>query len=1187
MRRTLDPVQAGRRFVLVVRMVLLARILFAVVLGALLATAPLPAASQVLPFTYFTPDREINPLPSAEVHRVYQDGSGFIWIAIYSSGLARYDGGPLQIISTEDGLRDLNLWDIAEDAQGYLWVASNGGLVVSEKRVSEMLTIDRPRFRSSVEDVELLDVGIRMNNLATSPDGSIWVGTEADGLVRYQWNSEGGLSVDSLAFRDAAGSIVPVQSILQRRDGLLWVALADRRIVALDSSKAVSRTLGSAESVPDENVNLLYEDDRGVLYAGTATGGVYRFGGAEGQRFVRIVEPLGSNVSSILRDAGGDLWVGTQGSGLMKHVERRPRVLSRSHGLLSETVHHLFQDEEGNVWISQTGGLARLRANYAAFENYTSRATGGQQPVLPANAVNAVIPSTVTPCTIWAATPEAGIACIRDDGTSRYVQERDGLHNDWVNALGDAGAGGIWAGTLRGINRVRMSPRGEPEIESFGGASILAIRALKHGSETIQWFPAFQSVYARVGEEWFIFRDESGLPSAVYQSVEIDPEGHLLLGTRDRGLFRSTIPISRSSLEATPYRRAALSRSGAGAVGKEISQEVFRPLEVRGELLSPQIEDMQRIGDRIWIATPAGISVMNGNTFEIERQIDRASGMPAENVISMALDERRGLVWAGTNRGLVALGVQSMEVVRVVSQQDGLVNNEGWFLGSVSVTARGDVLYGTANGLSHYRPDLDVPVEVPPRVVIREIARVSGNGRSNEVVLEYRALTFADEKRTQYRTRLAGYESEWSAPTTEARLRYTNLPALFRPRTYTLEVVAANASGIWSSEPATYSFSVRPPWWLTWWAAAIYMILLGVTAILAHTVQHGRVVRREREQARLREAELRAEAAQAQSAAAESRSRALVAENERKAIELQKARELERAFYELKHAQARLVQAEKMASLGRLAAGIAHEIKNPLNFVNNFAALSADLVDELREVLDSADAANSEAVRGDVEAILSDLQLNTSKIREHGKRTDGIVRSMLMHSRGTGSDSEAVNVNGLVDEYLNLAYHGMRAEQPGFNTTISRDFDISNPSATLIPQEIGRVLINLLNNAFYAVHEKQRITPGFQPEVAVTTRVVEDDVEITVRDNGPGIPAHIRERIFEPFFTTKPTGEGTGLGLSLSYDIITQGHGGRLGVESRQGDFTEFTITLPMSSTPVRMQNGERTAITDEESMTP
>jgi two-component system, NtrC family, sensor kinase len=254
-----------------------------------------------------------------------------------------------------------------------------------------------------------------------------------------------------------------------------------------------------------------------------------------------------------------------------------------------------------------------------------------------------------------------------------------------------------------------------------------------------------------------------------------------------------------------------------------------------------------------------------------------------------------------------------------------------------------------------------------------------------------------------------------------------------------------------------------------------------------------------------------------------------------------------------------------MASLGQLTAGIAHEIKNPLNFVKNFAGLSVELLDELKETAAPAINALADEKRAEIDETITMLTGNLEKIAEHGRRADGIVKSMLEHSRGSSGERRSVDLNGLIEEALNLAYHGGRAQDASFNITLERDFAEAMAPIELVPQDITRVCLNLFSNGFYAATKRQREgrDPKFKPTLKVTTRDLGDAVEIRVRDNGTGIPAEIKDKLFQPFFTTKPTGEGTGLGLSISYDIVTQQHGGSITVDSRVGDFTEFTVRLP------------------------
>jgi two-component system, NtrC family, sensor kinase len=267
---------------------------------------------------------------------------------------------------------------------------------------------------------------------------------------------------------------------------------------------------------------------------------------------------------------------------------------------------------------------------------------------------------------------------------------------------------------------------------------------------------------------------------------------------------------------------------------------------------------------------------------------------------------------------------------------------------------------------------------------------------------------------------------------------------------------------------------------------------------------------------------------------------------------------VESTLSELKSTQAQLIQSEKMASLGELTAGIAHEIQNPLNFVNNFSEVNKELLAEMK----------AELVQGnskDAMAIADDVISNEEKINHHGQRADAIVKGMLQHSRSGTGVKEQKNINALAEEYLRLSYHGLRAKDKAFNPTIETNFDESIGNVPIIPQDIGRVLLNLYNNAFYAVNEKsKKYGNEYQPTIWVSTRKENNKIELTVRDNGNGIPAKVVDKIFQPFFTTKPTGEGTGLGLSLSYDIIKV-HNGDIKVETKEGEGTAFIIQLPVA----------------------
>ena len=280
---------------------------------------------------------------------------------------------------------------------------------------------------------------------------------------------------------------------------------------------------------------------------------------------------------------------------------------------------------------------------------------------------------------------------------------------------------------------------------------------------------------------------------------------------------------------------------------------------------------------------------------------------------------------------------------------------------------------------------------------------------------------------------------------------------------------------------------------------------------------------------------------------------------------------LEKTLSTLKATQTQLIQSEKLASLGELTAGIAHEIQNPLNFVNNFSELSVDLVKDLKDEIEKPDIDKEY-----VSELFTDLSQNQEKINHHGKRASSIVKGMLEHSRASTGVRELTDINKLADEYLRLSYHGLRAKDTTFNADFSTDFEGNLPKMEVIPQDIGRVLLNLINNAFYAVHQRAQLSKSskllessgesYTPSVSVATKQLENAIEILVKDNGTGMPESVRTKVFQPFFTTKPTGQGTGLGLSLAYDIVTKGHGGTLEVESTEGVGSEFIITLPFKT---------------------
>jgi signal transduction histidine kinase/ligand-binding sensor domain-containing protein len=371
-----------------------------------------------------------------------------------------------------------------------------------------------------------------------------------------------------------------------------------------------------------------------------------------------------------------------------------------------------------------------------------------------------------------------------------------------------------------------------------------------------------------------------------------------------------------------------------------------------------------------------------------------------------------------------------------------------------------------------------------------------------------------------YRYILEGADENWSEPSAANNSKnYYNLV----PGEYEFKVATSGFNGVWS-EPASFKFTILPPWWQTWGA---YLLFAALFAALVYVIVYVRSQLLKKENRILEEKV-----------------------NHR-------TKQLKEKIDELKNTQTQLIQSEKMASLGELTAGIAHEIQNPLNFVNNFSEVNTELLDELKEEIETG---NME----EVNALVKDIIENEEKINFHGKRADAIVKGMLQHSRSSNGQKAPSDLNALADEYLRLSYHGLRAKDKSFNATLETDFDENMPMIEVVSQDVGRVILNLITNAFHAVADKKKTLNGteFNPTVKVSTKNFDDHVEIIISDNGNGIPESVRQKIFQPFFTTKPTGQGTGLGLSLSYDIM-RSHGGEIQVDSESGSGAKFKLILP------------------------
>jgi signal transduction histidine kinase/streptogramin lyase len=509
--------------------------------------------------------------------------------------------------------------------------------------------------------------------------------------------------------------------------------------------------------------------------------------------------------------------------------------------------------------------------------------------------------------------------------------------------------------------------------------------------------------------------------------------------------------------------------------------------------------------------------------------------VPQGSDIYGIVQDNHGDIWFNTNHYLAKLSPSTGNIINL-SVKDGFKPQEYLFTSFPAMTRNGDIYVHGYQGRDIVDPGKLREIYPPSYVYfkaleinqqsypistgINNLHELKLRYFQNKVDIETGIIDFYSKGESRLRYRLDGRDSNWQYGSYYNRIRYEGLPA----GNYRLIIQASNVINEFNGPAKTLTIRISPAFWNTvWFRVAAVFPLIGLIYWLV-----------------------------------QFRSRRLKEKNaqlEEKVI--QRTRELKHSLEELSETQSQLIQREKMASLGELTAGIAHEIQNPLNFVNNFSEINAELIDEMNEDIKSGNLEEASEIAVNVKE-------NNIKISHHGKRADSIVKGMLQHSRSSTGQKEPTNINALADEYMRLSYHGLRAKDKSFNATMKTDFDKNAENINIVTQDVGRVFLNLFNNSFYAVNEKQKMQPqGYEPTIWVTSRQTGNQIEIRIKDNGMGIPQKLLDKIFQPFFTTKPTGEGTGLGLSLSYEIITKGHGGVLKVESKEGEYVEFIIVLP------------------------
>ena len=1056
-------------------------------------------------------------LPIANVTTLLEDQLGFLWVGT-DDGLSRFDGYQFTSFRPRKGdttsIGTTSIRALYEDSMGYIWTGGS----FTDPRGASRYNPSTDRFTNYRHDGEnpnsLIHDGVSMIFSSRKNPNIVWISSRNDnldlnsgGLSRFDL-SRGTFYHYRLNESDSRTRSFALQTILEDREGTLWGGgwginrFEPTELNGLHSSDSLFTSYLPSDKqliTPENFIDVLYEParDNGVLWAGSRRG-LHRFDKTTNQFTSFFLDPENvrpntiNSITAIHEDRQGKLWIGTW-TGLYTFDSKTGQFSRFEHQPNLPYVSSILEDRNGVLWIGNQGGLMKLERRANPFNIYRPNPAQPEQ-----NRIFGLYEDHEG--SLWIARSTMLTRFNRNTGAFNHYHELAS------HAIYEDRSGRFWAASCQeGLRSF------EPDFPD---------RFIQFPSENVEkienYFCPNRPLEDQVGRFW--------LPT--YTSG-------LLLLDRDTNAFIQYMHDAEDSTSLGSDRLLhiyeAPSNPGILWLGSEAGLSKFDPVSER--FTNYMFDEFRRTimmyeddQERFWVITARnGLHLFDRNTGSINRTYTTEDGL-ASNFVYAILPDNLGYLWLSTDHGLSRFDPNT-ESFQSFFERDGLPGNQfsehAYFRSS-----SGELFFGGPNGLMSFFPDQVTSNPSPPEVVLTDFRlaglRIAPNPdgplkasishsenivlpyNSNDIGFDFVALHSIDPARNRYRYRLEGYDSDWIDVDDQRTARYPRL----EPGEYTFQVIAASSDGVWNEEGVSINISIRPPWWRTRSMFLVYGFLFMVGIYGIDRVQRRRLLRAAREKARERELAHAEEIRQAHT-------------------------ELQQAHESLKSTQQQLIQQEKMASLGQLTSGIAHEIKNPLNFVNNFAELNTELLNELES--------NPDSRIGDVLETIHAAKINAQQIAKHGKRADRIVQSMMEHAGGKGERYE-VAINPLVEEFTNLTYSSLQARIPDLEVEIEKELDEQVGSLVIAPQEIGRVLQNILGNAFEAVHDKSTRAGGdYVPRVHITTVYRENTVEIRISDNGAGIPQQALDRVFEPFFTTKPTGSGTGLGLSLSYDIVTQG----------------------------------------------
>jgi signal transduction histidine kinase/ligand-binding sensor domain-containing protein len=1088
-------------------------------------------------------------LPGTVVSSFKQDKDGIMWIGT-DGGLCRYDGEFCDVYSNQQGLSYISINKLFIDRQKQVWVtysfSSNGVSILNrEKGIVKNITRKEGLAGNNI-------FGIIEDNT-----GKIWIAT-SNGLSII--DQEKGTIKNIKKAHGLMGN--SIASIFRDSKGYIWMSYFDNPgIDIINAQTGNIKHITPGMGIGNIPVRSFSEDSQGKIWlSGFRSGVIIIDTKSGGIKHLDKENGLANNdIRVITHYKNGKSLIGIYGEGVDIYDENAAAIkhVNTQQGLSNDNVSEIYIDNTGQAWIGTNGG----EANLYNIEGTGFQHLGGKQGL--SNKSSFIYSFTQDmQSRIWAGSTGFGVDIIDEkNNTIKNLSTVNRLSGNNVNNLFTDTKGRVWlaAGGLDMVNEkagiikhYRLNAGNSGIAEDAGGQLLLGgfgIYILNENTGTIK-----------------IIRNAQGLVSNSVQCLVQDNSGKIWVGT-DKGI------------DIIDEKAGVLKHINTRELGGAYTSNIF-----------------QDKAGRIWATTfGTGLWMIN-EKMGTATNFTLANGLP--DMVDYTINERNGNIYAGTGKGISLLTPVVKEdaktptwqiknfgkpqgMLRVDLNPRSMLDKDGrlWYgiadvltimdepntdsvvppvyISAVSVKGQvqnfastKQIQSGLMDGDTIWTSQRDTfytKYNLPP--INNELQKNKINWDSvsgpynipvnlslpynqNYLTFNFTGTHLNNTDKTKYSYVLEGNENAWSNISNKSFAEYRNLS----PGKYSFKVRSMGFNGRWS-KAAEFNFTIRPPWWSTWWAWSFYTLLF-LWALRVFSKFRERRLRHERDKLELKVTH--------------------------------RTKQLQDSIESLKTTQSQLVQQEKMASLGELTAGIAHEIQNPLNFVNNFSEVNSELIAEMKQEIDKG---NLEEVK----SIADSIDENEKKIIFHGKRADSIVKGMLQHSRSSNGLKEPTDINALCDEYLRLSYHGLRAKEKSFNATMKTDFDNSIGNINIIAQDIGRVILNLINNAFYAVDEKKKsphplkggIEP-YEPIVTISTKRLGPPlgdggkIEIRVADNGNGIPQKILDKIFQPFFTTKPTGQGTGLGLSLSYDIV-KAHGGELKVETKEGEGSKFIIQIPMS----------------------